>query len=173
MQLLEPSIKYKKSFLESLEEYQNEEKTDMHFRNEHYNKLKKGELEKNFQTYIDKELAKAKGLGLPKEYVPDSVYWLIDDDEYVGRVNIRHTLTENLLRLGGHIGYDIRLSKRGRGYGKRILELALDKAANLGIKKVLITCNVNNIASKKIIEANGGILENREEDKLRYWITIK
>ena len=110
--------------------------------------------------------------------MPQTTYWLIDNDEFIGRVSIRHTLTESLLKEGGHIGYDIRPSKRNMGYGKRILELSLPKAKELEIDKVLVTCNETNTGSKKIIEANGGILENSIEmgegkpAKLRYWILL-
>ena len=178
MELVNPSIKYKKSFLEALDEYQREEKSDKHFRGEHYDSLKKEELEYNFQAYVDKVISKAKGQNLPEGYVPESTYWLVDNNEFIGRVNLRHKLNVNLSRLGGHIGYDIRPSKRGKGYGRKILGLALQKAQQIGLDNVLITCNINNIPSKRVIEANGGILENsekvgdRQPDKLRYWITI-
>ena len=98
--------------------------------------------------------------------------------EFIGRVSIRHALTEHLLAVGGLIGYDIRPSKRGQGYGNKILELALPKAKELGISRVLITCDVTNAASRKIIEKNGGILENQVPnpetgvDKLRYWVDV-
>lgn len=82
------------------------------------------------------------------------------------------------MKIGGHIGYDIRPSQRKKGYGKAILRLVLPLAKELGINKVLITCDVTNIASKKIIKANGGDLEdtipdsNGLPDKHRFWISI-
>ncbi len=117
-------------------------------------------------------------MNLPPGYVAQTTYWLIDTNEFIGRVSIRHMLTDYLLQEGGHIGYDIRPSKRKLGYGKKILALSLPKAKELGIKKILVTCNETNLGSKKIIEANGGILENRlhlhpgKPAKLRYWITV-
>lgn len=97
---------------------------------------------------------------------------------FIGKVNIRHRLNKNLLKAGGHIGYTIRPSERRKGYGTLILRLALPKAKALGIKKALITCYEDNIGSRKIIEANGGVLEdtattNEGVVKRRYWITIK
>ena len=99
----------------------------------------------------------------------------IDKGEYVGFVSIRHKLNKHLRQIGGHIGYQIRPSKRKQGYGTLILKLALQKAKKLGIKKALITCDDDNIGSWKIIESNAGILQNKvkHQDKLkrRYWIT--
>ena len=86
-------------------------------------------------------------------------YLLLNYSEFIGRVSIQHTLTDHL-KEGGHIGYYIRPSKRKLGYGKKILELSLVEARELGLRKVLVTCDNDNICSQKIIEANGGILEN-------------
>ncbi len=179
MQLVVPSITYQESFLSAVDEYQKEQKSSMHMRNEHYNLLNKGELVHNFQAYVDLVKSRSTGRNLPPGYVPESTFWYVDNNTYIGRVSIRHTLTKPLLETGGHIGYDIRPSQRGKGYGNKLLSLALEKAKDLGITKVLITCNVNNIPSKKVIEANKGIFENRvktqegESDKLRYWITLE
>jgi len=87
-------------------------------------------------------------------------------------------LTSELERLHGHTGYEIRPSQRGRGYGTAILKLALPKAKEIGLNRVLLTCDETNIASRKIIEKNGGVLETKEEnpatgvDKLRFWISL-
>jgi len=95
--------------------------------------------------------------------VPASVYWLVEGPEFIGHVSIRHTLSPALERLGGHIGYAIRPSKQGQGYGSRMLELALDKAKKLGIERVLVTCGRDNVASRKVIERNGGKLVDEDE----------
>lgn len=169
-----PSTQYKDSFLEAVEEYQ---ATDADDRKDIF-ALKVEELRSDFATYIEKLRSESEGKNLPKGYVPQTTYWLIDDREFIGRVSIRHKLSEFLLKEGGHIGYDIRPSKRKMGYGKQILRLALPKAKELGIDKVLVTCNETNIGSKKIIETNGGIFENAlklhegKPKKLRYWITL-
>ncbi len=175
MKLILPSVQYKNSFIEAVKEYQAVESND---RRDIY-ELDGVYLENNFSDYIYTLLSESKGENLPEGYVPQTTFWLIDNERFIGRVSIRHTLTEHLLKVGGHIGYDIRPGKRKMGYGKKILELALQEAKKLGIEKVLITCDETNIASKKIIEANGGILENRlqlhkgKPAKLRYWILIK
>ena len=80
-------------------------------------------------------------------------------NEVVGEIGIRHKLTDRLLGFGGNIGYEIRPSKRGQGYGTKMLSLALDYAKeNLGLKKALITCDSDNYASEKVMINNGGIL---------------
>lgn len=174
MHLIKPSTHYENSFIQAVKEYQIANDDD---RRDIFD-LNIEDLKNNFLHYIENLLSESEGENLPEGYVPQTTYWLIDNDEFIGRVSIRHTLTEFLLQEGGHIGYDIRPSKRGKGYGKKILELALPKAKELGIDKVLITCNETNIGSKKIIESNGGILENKvhlyegKPAKLRYWIAL-
>ncbi len=176
MQLVLPASKYKDSFLEALKEYQ-KEKSSTYIRN--LLLLDRATLKENFSFYLEKLLDESKGKNLPSGYVSHTIYWLIDDDEFVGRVDIRHSLTETLLREGGHVGYDIRPSKRNQGYGKKILALVLTKAKELGLTRVLVTCDETNLASKKVIEANGGIFENsvsmgeEKPRKLRYWIEIR
>jgi predicted acetyltransferase len=99
-----------------------------------------------------------------------------NDNRVVGMLQIRHTLNEYLLRLGGHIGYSVRPSERRRGYAKQMLALALDHCRLLGLDKVLITCDKNNPASAKTILANGGVLENEIDEgnriTQRYWIAL-
>ena len=112
--------------------------------------------------------------------VPDSVFFLLDEDRnrLLGAVNIRHFLNDYLLREGGHIGDGIRPSERRKGYATEMIRLALIECKKLGIKKVLITCNKDNIGSAKSIKTNGGILENEIIDSdgellQRYWIDIE
>jgi len=99
-----------------------------------------------------------------------------EDNRLVGMINIRHALTEYLFKFGGHIGYSVRKNERRKGYAKEMLRKALDECRNLGIDKVLITCDSENIASANTIKACGGILENEVVlDKLvkqRYWIVL-
>lgn len=111
--------------------------------------------------------------------VPDSTYFCLDLDEnvFVGAVNIRHYLNESLLFTGGHIGDGIRPSRRRKGYATAMIRLALEKCRELGLHRVLMTCDKDNIGSAKSILRNGGILENEitnEEGKQeqRYWIDL-
>ena len=110
-------------------------------------------------------------------FVPSTTYLAFNNEnKLVGMIDIRHRLNDYLLNFGGHIGYSIRKSERQKGYATEMLNLALKECMNLKIKKVLITCDKNNIASAKTIINNGGKLENEiaKEDKVtqRYYITL-
>lgn len=130
----------------------------------------------DFDRYLaDLELKEARD-GL----VPDSVFFCLDLDRniFVGAVNIRHYLNEDLLQCGGHIGDGIRPSERRKGYATAMIRLALEECRKLGIPKVLMTCDKDNIGSAKSIMNNGGILENEviNEDGVweqRYWIDLE
>lgn len=110
--------------------------------------------------------------------VPDSTYFCLDEerDIFVGAVNIRHYLNESLLKNGGHIGDGIRPSERRKGFATEMIRLALAECRKLGIEKVLMVCDKDNIGSAKSIIKNGGILENEIEEEgiveQRYWITL-
>ena len=109
---------------------------------------------------------------------PETIYLAIpvDDGHLVGMISIRHRLSDYLLKFGGHIDYSVRKSERQKGYAREMLGLALKECAKLNIKKVLITCHKDNVASKKVIISNGGKLENEVQEKNknseRYWITL-
>ncbi|MBR0302870.1 MAG: GNAT family N-acetyltransferase [Clostridia bacterium] len=112
--------------------------------------------------------------------IPNSVFFLLDEerDRLLGAVNIRHRLNDSLLREGGHIGDGIRPSERGKGYATEMIRLALDECRALGIDRVLMTCEKDNIASARTIVKNGGVLENEiinseGECEQRYWIDLK
>ena len=106
----------------------------------------------------------------PAGYVPDTLLWFADGTEWLGRLSIRHRLNEMLLEVGGHIGYDVRPSARRRGHGTEMLRQALPMARRLGIDPALVTCDVDNIGSRKVIEGNGGRLEDVRHGKLRFWV---
>jgi len=134
------------------------------------------ELEKDFQKYLQEFEDEAAGRNLKDGRVPQTVWWLVMGDEYLGRVSIRHRLTDKLMRIGGHIGYEVRPSERRKGYGTLLLKLGLQKAKELGIERPLLTCDATNASSRKIIEGAGGILENEvpgenagDPAKLRFW----
>ncbi|SFL40544.1 Predicted acetyltransferase [Gracilibacillus orientalis] len=127
-----------------------------------------------FLQFIDDN---EKGVNLPDGWVPDSTFWLVKDRLIIGVVNIRHQLTEMLLSIGGHIGYGIRPSERRKGYGTKILELALLEANKLDINKALVTCDSDNIGSQKAILHNKGIEDQEfvEDDGTvvkRFWIEL-
>lgn len=106
----------------------------------------------------------------PADFVPSTTYWWTDRGAFLGRINLRHHLNEDLSDIGGHIGYDIRPNARRQGHATAMLAAVLPHAAALGIDKALVTCDVENTGSRKVIEANGGVLEDQRGDKLRYWV---
>ena len=130
------------------------------------------------QRYMDnRDITK-----LPEGYVPSYDYFLVDDDNFIGVIHIRVRLTDRLLNYGGHIGYGVNPKYWNKGYGTKLLKLGLEKAKELcDDDNILITCDDNNVGSYKIIENNGGVLENKvinsdcNETFLtrRYWIKNK
>lgn len=106
----------------------------------------------------------------PEGRVPQTTLWWVDGDEYLGRISIRHRLTAGLREIGGHIGYDIRPSARRRGHATAMLAAVLPVARSLGIGQALLTCDEDNMASRRVIEANGGVLEGDSGGKVRYWV---
>ncbi|MGV9184365.1 GNAT family N-acetyltransferase [Arcanobacterium canis] len=115
------------------------------------------------------------GENLPSGYVPATFMGAFYNGELIGRVSIRHELNGYLLAFAGHIGYAVLPEHRRRGYGTNMLALAVDYCAReLGHQRVLVTCAESNLASRRVIEANGGVLENTsdlEGEKIRrYWV---
>ena len=119
-----------------------------------------------------------KGIDLPKGYVPSVTYWIIDNEEYIGTINIRLKLNDALLNYGGHIGAVIRNSKRKNSYGTKCCKWATNEAiSNLKISPVLITCYENNVPSLKILLSSrysfmekSIIIDKDKETKIRrFW----
>jgi predicted acetyltransferase len=106
----------------------------------------------------------------PAGYVPCTTYWWVADRAYLGRLAIRHRLTPRLREVGGHIGYDVRPSARRRGHATAMLAAALPLAAAFGIDAALITCDAANVASRRVIEVNGGRFEDERGGMLRFWV---
>ena len=129
---------------------------------------------KDFEYYMD-NLEVKEGTDT---LVPDSTYFCLDEDRdiFVGAVNIRHYLNEALLRDGGHIGDGVRPSERRKGIATKMIGLALDECRKLGIDRVLMVCDKDNIGSAKSIMNNGGVLENEITVEgvveQRYWIEL-
>ncbi len=165
--LVEPSEEYRESFLEALKEYHVEgRKTDVSY----------DELRNDFHSFVEAFRMEERGENLASDRVAQTTRWLVEGTKYIGGVSIRHTLTEHLRMIGGHIGYEVRPTERRKGYGALILKLALPLAKELGIERALLTCNVTNEPSRKIIESAGGKLVDEVEqggglpNKARFWI---
>jgi predicted acetyltransferase len=172
MNLIPPSIEYKDSYIEAMREFEQEGAKGS------YANTDFPLMESDFARFVTEEIEKAQGKHLLEGWVPSTTLWLVDGDTFIGSIRIRHRLTETLLHVGGHIGYGIRPSERNKGYGNKILELALPYVRELGIDRALVTCRVWNTASRKIIEHNGGVFENQVTspdggaDSLRFWMSV-
>lgn len=133
-------------------------------------------IDRNFDAHLAK-LEEHKNPTEP-ERVPQEMLWLIDDDRFIGYVKIRSKLNEKLRELGGHIGYEILSTERRKGYGTKVLALALKVAKGWGLNEVMLSCDVSNVGSRRIIENNGGILEGEFQTPLwpvpilKYWIKL-
>jgi predicted acetyltransferase len=132
----------------------------------------------NFPAYVHGLLDAARGVNLPPDRMPSSEFWLVSGRHIIGRSKLRYTLTPALKEEGGNIGYDIRPSERRKGYGTLILKLTMEKAREMQLDRVLVTCDTGNVGSAKIIEKNGGRLQDqaisKKSGKLisRYWIEL-
>lgn len=167
MELILPIEKYLDSYKEAGSEYLEHKVGEYKFLNT--DKFDVFEVIENYR----------EGIRLPEGYVPATYLWLVDQGEFIGEASIRHELTESLIHFGGHIGYGIRVKRWKQGYGTILLKQALEYACKtIKLDKVLITCNDNNIGSYKVIEKNGGILQDKviniingnERLTRRYWI---
>ena len=162
-QLLPPTTAVHASFLAALEEYQAEGR---------YQDLDEALLRDAaaFAQYVAQLCAQAlPDTPRPEGWVSATTLWWIDD-EYVGRLSIRHSLTDGLRRVGGHIGYEVRPSARGCGHATQMLAAALPIAAALGIDPALVTCDAANIVSRRVIERNGGQLADEDDGELHFWV---
>lgn len=160
IRLVKPSMKYAASFKKALLEFKKEGR---------HNEGDPNDIDGYIK--ITKQYAADN---VPRGKVGESKLWIIDEGMFIGRIGIRHKLNKKLRQFGGHIGYTIRPSKRKKGYGTKAMKLALHKAKSLGISKIMVTCDDDNIASQKIIERSGGKLRKKImwEGKLirHYWI---
>lgn len=113
---------------------------------------------------------------LPAGRVHATHWWIVEDDTYLGAIDLRHELNDFLLRAGGQIGYSVRPSARRRGLATWALGAVLAEARVFGLDRVLLTCDDTNTASARTIERNGGVLEDVRETELgrkrRYWIEL-
>ena len=161
-----PSTKYAKEYADANEEERLYSPDTEHIFEDNDNYLEK------FERY-------RLGINLKPNYVPQTTLWLVDDNHFYGELHLRHQLNEKLLTCGGTIGYGIRWSKRGFGYGKYMLKLGLEYCKNvLDIRKALITCNDDNFASEGVMLANGAIfgeiVKDPDDGRLlkKYWVNI-
>jgi predicted acetyltransferase len=170
VRLVKPSVEYREEYLEMLAEWQET--------GEQMIPWVLNEDPSDFEAMVAKFEDQSNGFGLQEGHVPASTFWLVrDDGKVLGAANIRHYLNKDLEYRGGHIGQGIRPSERRKGYGTEMLRLALEVARNKGITAVLVTCDVDNIASAQTILKNGGELDSEGENERgpfqRYWIQLE
>ena len=164
--LVEPSLDLKSQLLSMAEEYQSV--GDNRYQ----------AVIENVTAFIRSLRLYSKGIELPSGFVPTTTFFLLSNNRIVGRSSLRHRLTAELANEGGHIGYDIRPSERMKGYGNLILKLMLNKARSIGLNRVLVTCDVDNVASARIIQKNGGKLYGQSISNKtgkvvsQYWIEL-
>jgi predicted acetyltransferase len=172
-QLVEPDVRFHRSFLAAMAEFEAEgRRGDASMIGRRLRTFgDRWDSPAGFAEYVAFEIADADpATPRPEGHVPCTNLWWVDGAEYLGRIAIRHRLTDFLRRLGGHIGYDVRRSRRGEGHATAMLGAALPVTRALGIDPALITCDTDNRASRHVIEANGGVLEDEVDGKLRFWV---
>lgn len=131
-----------------------------------------------FEELVDSLHGFPQGVGVAKGLVEHTTFWLIDADRnLLGVSNLRHRLTPRLLMGGGHIGFGVRPSARGRGIATRQLALTLREARKMDIEKAMLSCFETNLASAAVIRRNGGVLDSTFVDDEgnvleKYWIDI-
>ena len=127
----------------------------------------------SYEEWLNSNQDKEMGINLSENRVPSIQFVSVDDVGCaLGFLNLRLRLNEGLQNDAGHIGYSIRPSERGKGYAKETLRQGLQVAKEKNIKKALVTCSVNNPASRAVILANGGLLEDVRNGVERYWVEV-
>lgn len=177
-ELSPPVVRVRESFLAAMAEFRGEGRGDPAD-----NTMVGGEIRdfgdtwfspEGFSAYVDWLRSQAlEDSPRPEGYVPSTTLWWIEEEAYLGRIAIRHRLTPHLREVGGHIGYDVRPSARRRGHATGMLRDALPVARGLGIESALVTCDVDNVASRRVIESNGGVFEDQRAGKLRFWVPTR
>jgi predicted acetyltransferase len=166
--LVEPSLTYKDACLDAVREF--------HEAGEY--SIDAEQLGGMFEDLLARLAAAKDPANAPPGELPYEDFWLMENDEWIGKLTLRTTINARYLHAGGHIGYEIRPSKRRRGYGTILLRMGLELARKRGLQRVLLTCDETNLGSRKVIENNGGQLENSVEVegqtvlKMRYWINL-
>lgn len=127
-----------------------------------------------YEEWLEENIQAEAGLNIPENWVPAIQLVSFDEADYaLGFLNLRLRLNDYLLEKGGHIGYSIRPSERGKGYAKESLRQGLQVAKDKNIHRALVTCSIKNPTSRAVILANGGQLEDIRHETERYWIDLE
>jgi len=126
-----------------------------------------GPVGQDFASFV----AERRGVRI-RWLVPSTVFWYVSGEHYLGTLVIRHRLTAELAQAGGHVGYHVVGPWRRQGHATRMLAAGLSECRGLGLKRVLLTCAVENEPSRRVILANGGVADGRARGEDRFWINV-
>jgi predicted acetyltransferase len=169
--LVKPSVAYKESYLEAIEEFHEEDR---------YTFLKLDDLSAGFDKFVDDLNNGRRHIHKPYddwvEPVPETILWMVKGDLFIGMLNIRHRLNWHLEKWGGHIDFVIRPSMRGKSFGRKMLQKGMPYACYLGIERALITVSLKNKSAQHVVEFCGGKFEDETPEtpqfpaRRRYWL---
>jgi predicted acetyltransferase len=173
LRLIEPDEGMREQYLEYIDAFRAAGESQLQDRRE--------QVVKDFAGFVQKCRDEAAGRNLASMHVPMTSYWLVRGERIVATCRLRHRLNEVLIQHGGHIGYDARPDERCRGHATRILAMVLEKARQMGLTRVMVTCDKDNAASARVIQKNGGVLDRESwweanGAKVRiqiYWIDLR
>ena len=163
-----PSEKYIDSFFLAMAEFEGEGNRQ----------IPENMTREQFPAYLRQLHDQSIGKNLKEGHVPSKEFWIIDAEGYAGRIILGLTYIPSPDRLGNHVGYAVRPSKRRKGYATKALQCLLDEARNLKIDKLMPSCGGDNVASRRVIERNGGMLldpvpnDNARHRELRFIIDL-
>ena len=164
-ELVTPSLKYKDSYMQALEEYEKVDNEDPAIREAR---------KKDFNFFLEDIEQNSKGLIV--ERIPQIQYWCVEGDKYIGNINYRPKLNDKLQNRGGNVGYTIRPSERGKGYATWMLNEVLEIARKDALSSILLTCDNDNFGSIKVIKKAGGVRQSGDifngKEFSRYIITL-
>lgn len=171
VELIKPNVALHEEWLQAHREWPDEHQDGSGLAND--DEVDSAEGFAAFVTRLQDEADEAKAL--PAGRVHCSYWWITEGQTVVGAVALRHELNDFLRDAGGHIGYSVRPSARRRRLASWGLAQALRQASAMGIDQVLLTCTIDNEASRRTIESAGGVLEDVRDTALgriqRFWIT--
>jgi predicted acetyltransferase len=174
LRLVHPQEDLRDEFMEMVADFRTEDDHWPHGANENCNLAME-----DFSAYCKLMRDYRQGRNLPEGWVPASMFWCMKGERMMGTLSLRHELNDLLREAGGHIGYAMRPSERNKGYMTCFLRMGLEEARKVGLDRVLITCADSNLASARVIEKCGGVLNDRRNTQLhgddltrRYWIDL-
>ncbi|HEY0240403.1 MAG TPA: GNAT family N-acetyltransferase [Friedmanniella sp.] len=169
--LRRPSTRFRASFVDAVAEFRSEGLDDRTRSDQDLTAYPSWPSADGFAAYVRAITVDALDESvLPPGLVPSTRLWWTRGEQYLGRLDVRHRLTPALTEVGGHVGYAVRPSARRQGHATAMLGEALVVARALGLERVLVTCDADNVGSRRVIAANGGSLEDQRGPKLRFWI---